>query len=1528
MTLNKEFRVLVLVLLLVIGSALFSIDRLSLDKGITEQVTRSEITGFASYNYGDCDDDNHAFCTLYGVPCRISYNGDKHCALDANDCVDGDYSYEHNATNFETNIADADTTGYLCRYGHWGEDPFDSATPEETFIEYQFTTSGEKGVGSIIVPRGAEVYHASMSIAGPTESPVPLAPGIDIGYDDEYEYSSFYDLIVENGDEKLDGYDFVFVGDYDSEEYGYNLWFTPITSFAMKGIILNAKRIGTFSPATGTLEVCKVSSKWTDSCYTNSNTSFTLNYSNIGTSENYYYVPFDGGGSYTFSQGDTFYLKFKFPDWADGSGNDYILIDAGSPVNQHGSLYTSSSGLADYKTYIPEIRFIHDIDGVTGTKGVYLTKEKSPESFTFTETLDELVDACNCTACTLTGGGEYCSVPIKVINHNTGNITLYNLNIGYTVLGIALDDANVTIDTPVTLTTNRANTYVNITGPNNFSYADKFSGSLTFVPRNVGTYNIDGYITLDGTSGGEIIDEYSTNINVTYEPNIDLEISPRYGVKNSWVTLSVDTDVKYPANITGEVDGDVINIEEITGSCTNKTDSMTGEEYEECILSETGSGFVTSDTASVKSYLAEVTLLDSKYGVTAYENKTFYIYDEKNITFRVEDGNDSDVTREIGFGIDTEDSSETGLLENITGTKVINIADVAGVDYSVELIRTGNPEMKVVFNEVTIADNMEIVTEYLTDKQEGESLLLHNILTFNPDFTYSNFNLYVDYDNVSSSIELDDVDLYGCSDWSYTGDYCVNSWTKLSGVKQTSGDDIVITKSGVTGYEAFAFAEEFSDSDAPSVTLTSPTDASTYNSKQVTLQFSVSDNRDTAPECKYYINNVETDAGEISSGSFSTTLLLEDGSSYNAYVKCTDDSNNEGTSNLVFFDINTTFICDIGELEIVDVDLSTNYDSLTPGDILDIEAQVENTWDRDMDVRLFAELFDTTDGIVIGDDNKTEKIEINEDDEETLELSLEVPIDINEDHEYTVRLKAYKSGDENEHCDGRTIWVDIEREEYDILIDEIEMDPSEPYCGQYFDLKVQVINTGDKRAEDIVVDVYSTELGIGDATDEFNLGSGSTKTAKFEDFRIPDDVEGGEYSFSIKAEFNETFDSEIFYFDVDECITGTAISTEQEFNNIDFTADRGKQLTLSKSDIPITKVTIIPLASYNDVDIKISSLFGRPSNIPLPSGEIYRYIKTFSDIPDSKIKNVKFEFRIKKSWAILKNIDKNSVILKRYYSGAWSSLSTTLEREDTSYYYYSAESPGMSVFAISAATTGVACGNNIKESGEDCDGTDDAACPGKCRSDCTCSLITGVGVCGNNIKESGEECDGLDDFNCPGKCLDDKCICSTAPSVCGNNIQESGEECDGTDSRLCPGACTPSCNCLYVCGDGVCESGAGETTSNCPSDCKGLGFSFWLITVLVMLAGLGAGGYYVYDKFFRGMGKMEEMSLTGMPGAVSKRMPGRTVKEEGLDTQQMSNYIESTRRQGYTGAQIKEALLKAGWDPKIVDLELRKRRLL
>lgn len=103
------------------------------------------------------------------------------------------------------------------------------------------------------------------------------------------------------------------------------------------------------------------------------------------------------------------------------------------------------------------------------------------------------------------------------------------------------------------------------------------------------------------------------------------------------------------------------------------------------------------------------------------------------------------------------------------------------------------------------------------------------------------------------------------------------------------------------------------------------------------------------------------------------------------------------------------------------------------------------------------------------------------------------------------------------------------------------------------------------------------------------------------------------------------------------------------------------------------------------------------------------------------------------------------------------------------------------------------CGDNVRNSGEDCDGTDDSACEGLCLGSCECPAPS----CGNDVIESGEVCDGVSTGSCPTGVCDPDCTCED-PS-CGNDITEAGEDCDGSDDGECPGECDGACMCPVTC---------------------------------------------------------------------------------------------------------------------------------
>ncbi|NYZ74176.1 hypothetical protein H0O00_03465 [Candidatus Micrarchaeota archaeon] len=137
------------------------------------------------------------------------------------------------------------------------------------------------------------------------------------------------------------------------------------------------------------------------------------------------------------------------------------------------------------------------------------------------------------------------------------------------------------------------------------------------------------------------------------------------------------------------------------------------------------------------------------------------------------------------------------------------------------------------------------------------------------------------------------------------------------------------------------------------------------------------------------------------------------------------------------------------------------------------------------------------------------------------------------------------------------------------------------------------------------------------------------------------------------------------------------------------------------------------------------------------------------------------------------------------------------------------------------------CGNNKREGNEECDGTDNMACPTdqRCGAGCTCTEEPG---CGNNKRENNEECDGTDDSACgEDEYCNDDCICT---DLCGNNNVDGNEECDGSDDAACgeDEYCSADCLCTGEapeCGDGTvngneeCEEDSdcaqGETCDDC-----------------------------------------------------------------------------------------------------------------
>ncbi len=133
-----------------------------------------------------------------------------------------------------------------------------------------------------------------------------------------------------------------------------------------------------------------------------------------------------------------------------------------------------------------------------------------------------------------------------------------------------------------------------------------------------------------------------------------------------------------------------------------------------------------------------------------------------------------------------------------------------------------------------------------------------------------------------------------------------------------------------------------------------------------------------------------------------------------------------------------------------------------------------------------------------------------------------------------------------------------------------------------------------------------------------------------------------------------------------------------------------------------------------------------------------------------------------------------------------------------------------------AVPTPASCGNGVRDAGEECDGLEDPACVGLCRSDCIC------GHCGNGTIDAPEQCD--DGNNANGDGCDADCVTET----CGNGKVQAGEQCDGSQALACrqPGECQPGCVCATVspsptCGNGVVDDPAEECDGTADAACPG-----------------------------------------------------------------------------------------------------------
>ena len=236
---------------------------------------------------------------------------------------------------------------------------------------------------------------------------------------------------------------------------------------------------------------------------------------------------------------------------------------------------------------------------------------------------------------------------------------------------------------------------------------------------------------------------------------------------------------------------------------------------------------------------------------------------------------------------------------------------------------------------------------------------------------------------------------------------------------------------------------------------------------------------------------------------------------------------------------------DQGFLQVDDIEEPDSGDDFKPGDKITISGDVENTDDNDHDVIVEAILYNVDQDEVI-ERAESESFNVNEDDTESFDFELEVPLEdgnLDEDDAYRMYVKVFEDGDEDKNCNYDDVDdLEFNRESNQVVITRATVTPISVMCNANANFVVDVQNVGSDEDDRVSVKLVDSSLGLDWESEFFNLEkfdkSGDSATIT-QTFRIPSTTETGTYNVEAIVVFDggrET-DSEFITLKVD-CGTG------------------------------------------------------------------------------------------------------------------------------------------------------------------------------------------------------------------------------------------------------------------------------------------------------------------------------------------------------------------------------------------------------
>jgi len=159
---------------------------------------------------------------------------------------------------------------------------------------------------------------------------------------------------------------------------------------------------------------------------------------------------------------------------------------------------------------------------------------------------------------------------------------------------------------------------------------------------------------------------------------------------------------------------------------------------------------------------------------------------------------------------------------------------------------------------------------------------------------------------------------------------------------------------------------------------------------------------------------------------------------------------------------------------------------------------------------------------------------------------------------------------------------------------------------------------------------------------------------------------------------------------------GTTVSTSEGVSLIKLPSVSAGQSAGINIDKPeetgVRRIAFTVSKDLANISIEIRAL--QSTDKETPTGKTQRYIEIIlSNISDADITAAQITFEVQKKWLSDNGFAASDVALMRYASG-WTKLSTSESGSTDEYVYYTAETLGFSLFAISAVKQAAADGSN------------------------------------------------------------------------------------------------------------------------------------------------------------------------------------------------------------------------------------------